>query len=169
MSRLDPGRYKAKILYHTVTENSAGNTDLRITVLPFADAQMPLPLKYKPTPVTIFMTITDGTMGTIDNPGWVLLTLKHLGFHSADLATLHPDHEMAHTFTGREVVILGSEDEYRGRKRIRWNILRNEAESKPAAVTKLSALSDRYAKQLETLIPPPDKLFGPGENDKPPF
>ena len=153
MARLTPGRYAARALYHSTPKNSNGNTELRLTVLPYATSEFPLPPNYKPTPITIYMTITAGTMGTPDKPGWVLLTLKHLGFNCADLESLDPESEVPHSFTGREVIILGTEDEYKGKNRTRWNILRNVDESKPTARSELRALSERFKPVLMTLVP----------------
>jgi hypothetical protein len=164
-TKLDPGRYRARILYHTMTVNTAGNPEMRIAVLPYAGADTPaLPPGYKPTPITIFMTITPATMGTAQDPGWVLQTLKHLGFQSQDLGDLDPAADTAHSFTGREIIILGSEDVYKNKKRVRWNIIRNQSESQPLAHHALTALSDKYREALQTLLPSPDQ-----NAEKPPF
>jgi SpoVK/Ycf46/Vps4 family AAA+-type ATPase len=154
MAKLEPGRYKARILYHVMTTNSASNPELRMTVLPYAGIDgAVLPAGYTPTPLTIFMTITPGTMGTALKPGWVLQTLRHLGFASRDLSTLDPASDAAHSFTGREVQILGTEDTYKNKKRTRWNILRHIDESKPIATNTLLALSEQYSDALSTLLP----------------
>lgn len=170
MAKLPPGRYRAKVLYHTMTVNSAGNPELRLNVLPYAGAEIPtLPPGYTPVPITIFLTITPGTMGEPGRPGWVLETLKHLGFKSQDLTILDPSSDTPHVFTGREVQILGTEDEFKGKKRTRWNILRNETESQPLATSALSALSSRYANVLATLLPKESDLPPGTQTDQPPF
>ena len=163
--KLPPGKYHAKCLYHSFTVNSAGNPEIRLTVLPCQTppGEPPLPTAYTPAPIITFMTITPATIGTADDPGWVLLTLQHLGFTSADLTLLDPDHEMAHSFTGIDVLILGTEDEYKGKKRTRWNILRSSTEASPIGQAALLALSIRYADALKCLRP------NPGTNHKEPF
>jgi len=175
-TKLTPGRYRAKILYHTMNVNTVGNPELRIAVLPNGGIDnQPLPPNYTPTPITIFLTITPATMempqtpedrlaGKVPQPGWVLQTLKHLGFLSVDLTTLDPASDCAHVFTGREIVILGTEDEYKGKKRTRWNIVRTGTENKPVESTALSALSTRYARVLTNIVP-----AQPAQQPKTPF
>jgi hypothetical protein len=165
-SKLSAGRYRAKVLYHTMNVNSAGNPELRLSVLPIGGTDnQPLPPGYTATPITIFLTITPGTMeiplteqelreGANPKPGWVLQTLRHLGFESEDLTTLDPASDCCHVFTGREIIILGSEDEYKNKKRIRWNIVRLDAEAKKVASGTLAGLSARFAKVL-TINPSP--------------
>jgi hypothetical protein len=157
MTKLTAGRYRARILYHVVTTNSAGNPEIRISCLPYAEMPTyPLPPNYTPAPITIYMTLTAGTLGDPEKPGWVLLTLRHLGFNTADLALLDPAHEMAHSFTGREIIIIGSEDEYKGKKRVRFNILRNQSDQTPVAQSVLTALSQKHRDVLSTLTRDPE-------------
>jgi hypothetical protein len=157
MSKLPAGRYRARILYHVVTTNSAGNPEIRISCLPYEELPTyPLPPNYTNSPVTIYMTLTAGTLGDPEKPGWVLHTLRHLGFHHGDLALLDPAHEMAHSFTGKEIIIIGSEDEYQGKKRVRFNILRNQSETKPVAQSVLTALSQKHRDVLSTLTTDPE-------------
>lgn len=166
-TKLEPRRYLAEILYHTMNTNGQGNPELRLAVLPRAGTDgQPLPPGYSPTPIIIFMTITANTMqvpqtleqiaaGDLPRPGWVLETLRHIGFTGNDLATLDPESDIPANFAGRKVTILGSEDEYKGKKRIRWNIVR-ESETKPVETNQLKHLSARFNKIL-TVTAPIDK------------
>jgi hypothetical protein len=149
----DQGNYAVRIVGQSLTENKKGNPELQLTIKIVgqyaADGELhPIDSEFNRT---IFLTLTDGTIGTADRPGWVLEVLQYLGFTGASLAALDPDDKHHVSFVGRECNAYCKVETYEGKEREKWNISRPR-EAKPAAPIdkkKLRGLDARFGKTLK--------------------
>ena len=161
----DKGTYQAKIVKQSLGENSKGNPELQLTLQPTAVVLQNGELAEQPFPYerTIYLTFTDGTLGTEANPGWVLQTLAYLGFEGGSFADIEK-----HDFTGQEVTALCAHDNYQGKEREKWSILRprTAAPVKPLDKKGLRTLDAKFGKALKAVVKqakeaPPEKLTLP--------
>lgn len=123
----DEGRFRVRIVDQQFGENKKGNPELQLIAQPigyYNQGDEEFTPAYFQWPRTIFLTLTEGTLGTPDNPGWVMQTLKFLGFSGTSFSALDPNADNAHKFAGLEVDALCKHDEYDGKTREKWSILK---------------------------------------------
>jgi len=159
----DNGTYKVKIVDQSIGENNNGNPELRLTIQPlgiYFDDMEPDGTKKKslcdqdyPFTRTVFLALTDGTMGTPDQPGWVAHTLKFLGFTGESLSQLDKDHPQHISLIGIEADATNQIENYKGKDREKWNFLRGTGQQQQRALAKdaLRQLDAKFGKVLKAV------------------
>jgi hypothetical protein len=157
---LEPGVYLATITGHTVSINQKKNPTIRFNIdvtSSFAENEIDEIVLPQPLKKAIHLVLTQGTVGTAGNPGFVCGTLRHLNFDSDDFADL-PDHD----FTGQVHRVLLKMEEYRDKPVERWSFLtghRNtplqDASILSAYNAPLAATPKRERPQTTTHVAPP--------------
>jgi len=166
----DQGRYKLKVIGAALGESSGGNpqVEIGIEILGFADPQEGYVTVQGPQQ-TVYLSLTEGTLGTPQNPGWVWQTLKDLGFIGPSFSDLQPligqvrDGELKY-------------ETWEGVDRGKWTIYRARG-SEPmrpmdrSAVRKVDAKFGSLLKLMKgSELPPPSKQepeAAPGPTPKP--
>lgn len=154
------GKYTGRIVNQVLTENRAGNPELQLVFLPTAsiDAHGQADSITTDFPRTIYLTLTERTIGTPEKPGWVLLTLQFLGFNGTSFSQLDPDSDNPCSFIGMEVELRCNIETYEGKDREKWSVIRPGAGTiaKPAAKKTIRALDAKFSKLLKarTANPP---------------
>lgn len=119
---------------------------------------------------TIFLPITEATLGTTDKPGWVLQTLQWLGFTGASFALLDPASDDHQSFVGKEMDALCKHESYQGKDREKWSFLRGGGDgfkAKQASSKEVRGLDAKFAKLLKTLQGTPSKTPAPRPEEQP--
>jgi hypothetical protein len=144
------GRYRASIYMAQLTQAKSGTPQVEITLDLISDLGDD-GQEYAPPasrfPPRLFLALTESTIGTSENPGWVAETLKHIGF-DGDFDNL--DKLMG--WTG--VVRCRHEEDQNGKMQDRWEIDRGPQKPKvipkdPGQVRKLNTLFGRVFKGSE--------------------
>jgi hypothetical protein len=153
----EEGKYKARITGQTIGENKKGNPEIQLYIQPIG--------YYTPQGLeagsyqwerTVFLTLTDKTIGTEKDPGWIMKLLWFLGFEGKSFAQLDQDHEQPHSFVGQEVDALCQHDNYQGKAIEKWSILTGGAQRpavKALANKGLRALDAKFGKVLKGHAP----------------
>ncbi len=161
----DEGRYLARITNQTFGENKNGNPEVQLTIKPVGQYAEQDKKVYEISDGTarertIYLTLTEATIGSLDKPGWVLQTLNFLGFRGESFRELDPAEEGHHSFVGLEVDALCQHKEWNGNNQERWSILRpngTKAEVKRLEKKSIRGLDAKYGKLLKKLakdVPP---------------
>lgn len=154
------GRYRVKITGQALTENKKGNPEVQLTILPVGwyepQSDKPEPYAFQ-FPRTIFLTLTDATIGDEKAPGWVLHTLHYLGFRGTSFAALDPNVDGAFVFVGMELDATCRHDTYEGKTREKWAILRSGEARATKAIEKkaIRQLDSRFSKVLKSMAAKP--------------
>jgi hypothetical protein len=153
----DKGKYRIRITDQSLGENRNGNPELqlRFDVIGI-HTKAGVEEMNGEYPRTIYLVMTDGTIGTADKPGWVLEVLRSLNFNGQSFAQLDPSHEKAVSFVGLEIDARCDHEEYDGREREKWSIVRPNASStlapaKPLEKKSLRALDAKFGKVLKAV------------------
>jgi hypothetical protein len=106
---------------------------------------------------TIYMQLTDSTIGTADKAGWVLQTLQYLGFDRDSFGALDPDVEGHFSFVGLECDAICKHDTYGGKTREKWSVHRPGNGGQGPAVTRMEkkavrALDAKFGKVLKAAV-----------------
>jgi hypothetical protein len=160
----DQGRYECRIVNQVLTENAKGNPELQLTVLPLRkfSGQEAEDLSDDYTR-TIYLTMTDATMGTAQQPGWVYETLLFLGFNGGSFAQLDLDSDHAISFIDKLIQCTCQHDTYNGREREKWTIRRGDAatQAKPMAKKEIKSLDSRFKQLLKAASQTPQPAATP--------
>lgn len=155
MARMHPGNYRAEILAATLGAAKSGNPQIEfiVRVLGYYDAQHNYysfddePVPTAGTERRIYLTLTEKTLGTEHQPGWVWTTLVELGFVGPSFADLGP-------LVGqvRNVECEHEASQEPGSVRERWRFrLHDSAKPMQAADAGLTQrLDDRFAGLLQS-------------------
>jgi hypothetical protein len=153
----DRGRYQGKIVNQILGENSKGNPELQLVVQPTAmydEKGEPCKLSF-PYSRTIYLVLTEATIGTPETPGWVVQTLNALGFNGKSFGELEPGQPDSWSCIGQAVDLRCDHDEYEGKEREKWSIARkpntNGTPTKTLEKKSLRALDAKYGKVLKVL------------------
>jgi hypothetical protein len=153
----EPARYRARITRQSLGENKKGNPELQIHFKPYGiygpDGQLqPFDFPYERT---VYLVFTDATLGTPDQPGWVIATLAHLGFTGDSFALLDPGEPNHVSFVNQEVDVFCEVETYEGKEREKWNIQRQTTVStqKPLEKKGIRALDAKFGRVLKTMSP----------------
>lgn len=114
----EAGRYKLKVVGAALGESSGGTpqVEVGIEVQGYYDSQVGYMTVQGPQQI-VYLALTEGTLGTPAQPGWVWQTLKDLGFQGPSFSDLQPlvgqvrDGELRY-------------EEYDGKERGKWSIYR---------------------------------------------
>lgn len=151
----DQGRYSARITGQTLAVNRSGNPELQLQITPYQFHRQDGPVQLGTDwPRTVYLALTEATLGTTDRPGWVLSTLSYLGFAGTSFAELDPENPDHHSFIGRDVEARCTHDAYEGKEREKWTISRPGGSAATGGrIDKkgLRALDARFGKLLKTL------------------
>jgi hypothetical protein len=162
----DEGLYKCRITQQALVDGEKKSDgketapSVQITVLPigFYDSQGNYQEHDFGWERTIYLYLTPETVGTDPaKPGWVLETLRYLGFNGASFALLDPTTEAGCDFRDKEVDCLCRHDEYQGKQREKWSIFRprEKKEYTPPAPKVVRTLDAKFGKLLKSSAPPP--------------
>lgn len=151
----DRGKYRVKVVDQKLGENSKGNPEIQLVVQPLgiyaADGQVST--MHFPYTRTIFLVLTEGTIGTADQPGWVLLTLQYMGFNGKSFGDLDGSWKCV----GNEYDAICAHEEYEGKEREKWSIHRPASAGqgvahKPLEKKGLRALDAKFGKVLKAVV-----------------
>lgn len=118
----------------------------------------------------IYLPLTDGTIGTAENPGWVLLTLRFLGWEGVDFGELNTASKPCCSFEGLEVDATCSYNEYQGKTNERWSIFRPKEPgegTKPMESKGIKMLNAKFANVLKKTKPTAGKTQTPPRAPRP--
>lgn len=146
----EPGRYRLKIVGADLgeAENGTPHIELYLEVLGRYEGQQ---LQAVTGPGrTAFLSITDVTIGTLNNPGWVAQTLTDLGF---DWSFGRFDHYPAYQrLLGQERDGECKHEEWNGEYREKWGVYRNSRSPlKPASAETGKALNAKFGPLMKQL------------------
>lgn len=143
--------YDVKIISQQLRENNKGNPELVLGIKPFRHADAGHNID-DGKPRAIYLTLTENTLGTPSNPGWVLQTLQWLGFTGTSFAQLDPEHPQAVLFEGKEVQALCKHEEYNGKENEKWSFWRGRSNTaaKPVEKKTIRALDSKFKSLLKT-------------------
>lgn len=154
----EPGKYRVRVTKQQFGENKNSNPELQLAIKPIGIYEGEEPSDMEGLyDRTIFLTLTEGTLGTAEKPGWVMTTLLFLGFNGTSFAQLDPEHTKAISFVGKEFDARCDVEEYQGKEREKWNVLRPGTGSggpatKPIATKAVRALDAKFGKLLKSSI-----------------
>lgn len=149
----EANRYKVKITNQVLTENKKGNPELQLTVQPIAVYERGEFSEFAgPYERTVYITLTDGTIGTPDSPGWALQLLEFLGFNGQSFAQLDPADDNAISFIDTVVDARCVIDTYNGVEREKWDIIRPGRMTATTIDKKsIRALDAKFGKTLKSI------------------
>lgn len=164
----EAGKYRAKIVEQRFGENNKNNPEvqLEIQLLGFYVDGEPQAISSEWNR-TIFLTLTQATIGSEGKPGWVLETLRYLGFNGASFSQLDPSQEDHHSFVDLEIDALCQHTEYQGKKQEKWSVLRpggNKPQVKVIEKKGLRALDAKFGKVLKSLQEKPKPVAATTES-----
>ena len=148
----EQGKYKVLIAGQQLGENKRGNPEVQLVIQPLGYfTRQGLEELATDFTRTIYLTLTPQTVGTEGKPGWVLETLRYLGFNGTSFAELDPRHPNHINLTGQEVEALCNHNTHQGKQREDWSILRprNGAPIKELEKKGLRALDAKFGKVLK--------------------
>jgi hypothetical protein len=155
----DEGKYRVRIENQAISEGkkredgTESNPSIELQIMPIGKyEQNELESVYAQYGRTIFLPLSEGTIGTAENPGWVLLTLRYLGWKGESFAELDPSNSPCHSFVGVECDAICQHDEYQGKQKEKWSIFRprqqGEGYGKPIDKKGLKTLDAKFQKAL---------------------
>ena len=155
------GRYQATIVAQALAENKKGNPELQLTIKPtaFFRGENEVDPIDDGFPRTVFLTMTDQTMGNPASPGWVLQTILSLGFDREDLGDLSPDKPGHFSFIGKQVDAVCQHGDWNGNAREKWSIRRpgnNGVVARPLDKKQTTSLNSRFGKALKAHLGRPN-------------
>lgn len=156
----ESGKYRVKIAKQAFGKNKKDNFELQLTIKPIGVYSKPnspdeqLSEFDAPYERTIFLTLTEGTLGTTEKPGWVMQNLTYLGFNGDSFAQLDPNDKDAISFVGLELDARCDHEDYEGKEREKWNIIRpgggaSGPTTKPAEKKEVRALDSKFKSLLK--------------------
>lgn len=160
------GRYRVRIESQAIAEGkkredgTEGNPSLQIGIMPIGQyVDNEIEEVHSLYGRTVYLPLTDGTIGTLDNPGWVLMTLRFLGWQGTSFSELDPNEQPCHSFVGLECDAICQHDEYQGKQREKWSIHRprgqGEAIGKTLDKKGLKSLDAKFGKVLKSTAKAP--------------
>lgn len=168
MPYYDEGTYRCKLGRQLLAENNHGNPEVQIPCWPLAKMeqdQTETPVNAD-RPRTVFLTITEGTIGDASRPGWVLLTLQFLGFNGTSFGQLDPGEPNSISFEDKEVLCSCTHNEYNGKTTEKWAIVRpgSQFQGKPAPKKAVRELDAKFSKLLKSHVPAAGTQLAPPSN-----
>ncbi len=150
------GRYQALITDQNLVENNKGNPELQLSIQPTAyQNEYGEWIIINVPPRTIFLTLTDKTIGTPESPGWVLGVLHYLGWRGTSFDTLDKNTPGHHVFDN-EIEALCNNEEWEGRTREKWSIATPRT-GKGLPKSSLKQLSSRHKATLAAMSKKPSR------------
>lgn len=167
----DAGRYRGKIFKTEIGQNKNGNTQVVVTFkltgiyTPAGElAKMDFPYNR-----AVYLVLTDATVGTPDKPGWVMQSLRHLGFNGTSFAQLDPESPQYWNPVDNESDLICKHDEYEGKEREKWEVYRGQGNTasagKPVQSKDLRALDAKFGKLLQATAAPNAQKQVAGETE----
>lgn len=147
-----PGRYRVRIVGQTLAENKKGNPELQLKVQPIGYYEQNEYHEHDfPYPRTVYLTLTEGTIGTADKPGWIMELLRFLGFDGSSFGQLDPEAKDAVSFIGQEQDAICAVGDYDGKEREKWSIYRGGSggDAKPMEKKGIKALDSKFKALLK--------------------
>jgi hypothetical protein len=147
------GNYKATIDTAAFVTAKSGNAQLELTLklnsyFSDEDGDWVVHFIKGRFPPRIFLSLTEGTMGTPQQPGWVAQTLTYLGFDG--------NFEDASQFEGKEIEAYCSErEDNQGKTREQWDINRPQEPRNAVAPEKkkIRELKSKFGKLFKSSKP----------------
>ena len=137
----DPGRYRVRITDAALGESESKATpqiEVHIAILHTYDASF-APVQCPNGQRTVYLALTDGTLGTMSDPGWVAKLLLALGWTGPSLASL----EM---LAGKEMDAQCEYDNYSGEDKEKWSLWGPRTGAKnPAKQSTVTALDRKFS------------------------
>ena len=138
------GRYRARIGLAKLVKSKSGNMQIRMSLEILGrysnDGQQLHPCshegQYAPS---MYLTITDQTMGSADQPGWLYDTLTHMGFNG-DFASL----AIVEGYEGD--FVCKHEADLKGQFRESWSLQRPRSEGPDVDKSEIRQLNTRYSR-----------------------
>lgn len=170
---LQPGRYLVRVVGGCLGESSSGNPQIEFGLKPlqFFDPEgggQPVPISASTQ--IMYCAVTEGTMGTVSEPGWLVRLLLDLGVRG-ELS----DKALQAT-KGQEREAILTYETYEGKERPRWNIYpeRGTTAYRPLDRKKQASLNSKFGgllKKLGSELPTPQTtstrpMSGPKEWQK---
>ncbi len=148
-----PGRYRVRIVAQTLTENKRGNPELQLKVQPIGYYEQNGEYVQHDFPYqrTVYLTLTEGTIGTPDKPGWIMELLRFMGFDGSSFGQLDPEAKDAVSFIGHEHDAICVVGDYESKEREKWSIYRggSGAAAKPMEKKCIKALDAKFKALLK--------------------
>lgn len=144
----EPGRYRVKVVAASLGESQGGTpqVELGIQILGRYDMTDGRYLPCDGPDQTVYLSMTENTMGTPANPGWVMQTLTDLGFKGNTFADLAP---LVGQVRDGEMKM----DEWEGRSFPKWSIYRARGSQplRPLDRSKSRQLDTRFGNLLKAM------------------
>jgi hypothetical protein len=147
-----PGRYRVRIVGQVLAENKKGNPELQLKVQPIGYYEKDEYVEHDfPYPRTVYLTLTEGTIGTPDKPGWIMELLRFMGFDGSSFGQLDPEAKDAVSFIGHEHDAICAVGDYEAKEREKWSIYRggSGAAAKPMEKKSIKALDAKFKALLK--------------------
>lgn len=147
-----PGRYRVRIVGQVLAENKKGNPELQLKIQPIGYYEQSEYVEHDfPYPRTVYLTLTEGTIGTPDKPGWIMELLRFMGFEGSSFGQLDPEAKDAVSFVGHEHDAICAVGDYEGREREKWSIYRGGSgeAAKPMEKKGIKALDAKFKALLK--------------------
>jgi hypothetical protein len=182
MQFFEQGTYRATITNATITTAKTGTHQVELNLeLHFLHGKNPgeqLAPRHTRFPPRLYLAITDATMGTATEPGWVAQTLAFLGFQG-DFACI----DSVVGWVG-DVYCEPKPNNKTGEVNDSWSIVRNPTQDrKPPEQSTVRQLNAQYQKQVRacqstkqpalaaptntTPMPPPQGALPPADDEIP--
>ncbi len=139
-----PGKYRLKIVAAALGETNGGKPQIGLTcaVLDGRDVNgEPFELVDPPNR-TVYLTLTEATLGTPEQPGWVWETLLDLGFVGPSFSDLKP--LVGQVRDGKMHV-----ETHEGKTREKWELYRQGSAMKPAAPQVVKSVDTQFSRLLK--------------------
>ncbi len=134
----DPGKYSGRITNAALSESETSKTpQVEVAVDLVSDEHGPITGYAR-----VYLSLTDATIGTTNEPGWVILTLMAYGFRGPSFANLD-------ALEGRPCELKMEHDAYKGETKEKWSLFRPYSGPKnPASKATISGLDQKFAALL---------------------
>jgi hypothetical protein len=143
----EPGRYRVEIVNAALGESKDKATpQVEVTILPkgvYAGGGQLLDCAEQAR--IVYLALTEATLGTTANPGWVMKTLTAFGFVGPSFNDLQP---LIGKVADAQCVI----EDFNGEQREKWSLWRpfGQAPQRPAEKKTIRSLDAKYAALLKT-------------------
>ncbi len=145
MFNYQPGKYRLKIVAAALGETKGGRPQIGLTcaVLSGRDKESGEAFELVDPPNrTVYLALTDGTLGTPEQPGWVWQTLLDLGFQGPSFSDLTP---LVGQVRDGEMKV----EPYEGKPQERWELYRQGSAVKPASVQVAKSVDTQFSRLLK--------------------
>jgi hypothetical protein len=144
----EPGRYRVEIIGASLGESKGGQPQIELGMEIQGMYDGPQFVELRGPGRTCYLSITEKTMGTASEPGWVWQTLVDLGFKGPSLTDLAP---LVGAVRDAEMKV----EDYNGQQSEKWNVYRRwgTQAQRPVEGQKARQLDAKF-RGLLTLVKP---------------